>query len=49
MHGDNVRIQGGKKYFALWEPHFLGQYFARDSMIHGPTGPLYNLIDSKRL
>ena len=32
--------QGGKKYFASWEPHFLDQYFARDSMIHGPAWAL---------
>ena len=29
--------QGGKKCFTSWEPRFLGQYFARDSVIHGPA------------
>ena len=29
--------QGGMKYFASWEPHLLGQYFAHDSAIQGLT------------
>ena len=32
--------QGGKKYFTLWEPRFLGQYFARDRVINGTAGAL---------
>ena len=32
--------QGGEKYFTSWEPRFLGQYFARDSVL---KFALYNL------
>ena len=32
--------QGGKKYFNSWEPRFLGQYFAWNSVIHRPAGAL---------
>ena len=35
-----TNVQGGEKYFASWEPNFLGQYFARESVIHGPPGAL---------
>ena len=37
-------VQGGKKYFPSWEPRFLGQYFARDSVIPEPAVALQNLI-----
>ena len=40
--------QGGEKYFTSWEPRFLGQYFARDSVIHGPAGADKKLILVKR-
>ena len=30
--------QGGEKYFTSWEPRFLCQYFAGDSVIHGLAG-----------
>ena len=33
-----------KKYFTLWEPRFLGQYFAQDSVIRGPTGALKKFL-----
>ena len=33
-------LQGGKKCFTLWEPRFLGQYFAGDSVTHRPAGAL---------
>ena len=33
-------LQGGKKCFTSWEPRFLGQYFAADSVTHGPAGAL---------
>ena len=31
---------GWQKYFTSWEPRFLGQYFARDSVIHGQASAL---------
>ena len=40
-------VQGGKKYFPSWEPRFLGQYFARDSVIPEPAVALQNLIHCK--
>ena len=40
--------QGGEKYFTSWEPRFLGQYFARDSVIHGPAGADKKLILVKK-
>ena len=40
--------QDGEKYFTSWEPRFLGQYFAQDSVIHGPAGADKKLILVKR-
>ena len=36
-------VQGGKKYFALWESHPLSQYFTQDSVIHTLAEALYIL------
>ena len=41
---DHRHHQGGEKYFTSWEPRFLGKHFAQDSVIHGPSGALLNLI-----
>ena len=38
--GDVFLGQVGIKYFALWDPHLLGQYFARDRVIYGLAGAL---------
>ena len=32
---DQGQVQAKMKYFVLWEPPLLGQYFAGDSVIHG--------------
>ena len=35
VHGAMCMLQSGIKYFALWEPHLVGQYFAHDNVING--------------